>query len=329
MDIKKLKSQLPRFDLSRSSEPSDLDREYFDYYDINFSEQLEDLTHYFGKISVPLSADYNADGDVSVVAHYFKKEKAAGTCFVVHGFTDHVGIFAQLINYLLHRGLSVVAFDLPGHGLSDGKPLHVNDFADYGVVLDTVRAMLAPEVAKPMHLMGQSMGGAIIMDYLLTNQFHEDKTSFSKVMLLAPLVRPAGWRSIRLASLLLSPVLRSVKRKFTQSSNDAQFLEFQKNADPLQARRIPTSWVHAMIKWVQQFRQLNWSDQQLLIIQGKKDETIDFRHGASVLRDKFPKAKTIMINGAKHHLACEDEQHFQRVMNAADLYFERRRASRD
>ena len=160
MNVEQLKSQLPRLDLSRPGEASDLDREYFDYYDINFSEQLDDLTHYFGKMSVPLSADYNTEADVSVVVHYFKKEKAAGTCFVVHGFTDHVGIFAQLINYLLHRGLSVVAFDLPGHGLSDGKPLHINDFADYGTVLDRVRATLAPVVAKPMHIIGQSMGGA-------------------------------------------------------------------------------------------------------------------------------------------------------------------------
>lgn len=324
MNIQEIKNGLPELDLTSPHSPSPQEQEYLRYYDIDFSKQLDGVSHYFG--TVPCEQSKGAD--VPLMTHYFKREDAVATCLVVHGFTDHVGIFGQLIDYLLHRGCSVIAFDLPGHGLSGGEQVHINDFSDYQRALEKVLSSFKGAITSPLHLCGQSMGGAIVMDFLLSGQFVEREEKIEKVVLLAPLVRPAGWRSIRLANALLSPFLSSVKRTFTESSNDKEFLAFQRHRDPLQTRRLKTTWVKAMIRWVKYFGDLSWCDHPILVIQGLQDETVDFRYGLEVIRDKFPKSQVLRIKDARHHLACEDQVQFGRVMDAADLYFDRRKQPR-
>lgn len=306
-------------------EPSEAESEYLNYYDINFANQLDGVEHFYGYLTAPLGSGEN----IKIAVHYFRLATASKTTMVVHGFSDHVGLFGQLFDYLLHRGSSVVAFDLPGHGLSEGQPLHIDSFGDYNLVFRYVLAYFQKNIGGPLCLFGQSMGGAISMDYLLSQQFDLDEDPFEKVVLLAPLVRPVKWRQIRIAHTFLSPFIKSVTRQFNESSNDKHFLDFQKNKDPLQARRIPISWVTAMIQWVKRFRTLNWSDKPVMIIQGKADKVVDFKYGLKLLEEKFPKAKIMRLRDAKHHLVCEDEANFSKVIQAADMYFERRSKSRD
>ena len=320
-----VKHGLRPLDLSHPTHPSEKDTEYLAYYDIDFSKHSDHINHFFGVLPVGLSSGKK----INIAVHYFRPQTSTRTALVVHGFTDHVGLYGQLFDYLLHRGCGVLAFDLPGHGLSDGEQLHIDSFGDYSLVFQQVLAYTQKNIGGPLHLFSQSMGGAISMDYLLGQQFEVDGDPFDKVILLAPLVKPAGWFMIRLSYLILSPLVSSVKRKFTQSSNDAEFLDFQKNKDPLQARRIPVAWVSAMIRWVRRFRKLNWSEKPVMIIQGQKDKTVNFKYGLKMIKEKFPNAKVMRLTEARHHLVCEDEKNFSRVVHAADLFFERRSKSRD
>ena len=70
---------------------------------------------------------------------------------------DHVG------RYFAERGYAVSAFDLRGHGYSDGDRVLVGSFRehleDVDVFLDVARRR-SPEA--PMFLLGHSMGGAIV-----------------------------------------------------------------------------------------------------------------------------------------------------------------------
>lgn len=325
MNILQVREDLVPLNLSAPTEVTKSVTEYFDFYQINFSKTLDDVEHYFGTLQSPLTLG----GETAIVAHYFERKGAQRTCFIVHGFTDHVGIYRKLINYLLHRGCSVVCFDLPGHGLSDGEPLYVDDFSDYLLAFKMVIATFNGHLKMPWHLFGQSMGGAISMDYLLSSQFDDRSVHFEKVILLAPLVRPAGWRAIRYASFLLSPFLRRVSRRFTMSSTDDEFLRFQREDDVLQSKHIPTAWVKAMIRWVRRYKKLNWLDHPVLVIQGLRDETVDFQYGLPLLQQKFPKARVITIQDARHHLVCESDTLFERVTQAADIYFDRREKPRD
>lgn len=315
MNVNELRKNLKPLDISGVYEPSDSERGYFDFYDINFSKDLDRVTHHFG---------YIKSNDYRVACHYFENAGAERTCFVVHGYLDHAGLFRKVVNYLLHRGCNVVIFDFPGHGLSTGKRASIDSFGDYVLVLRQCLEFFYKKVPSPWHVVAQSMGGAVVMDYLLSQQYDEDTGPFDKVLLLAPLVRPAGWRFIKAAHWLSRGWLPSVRRKFTVNSHDRDFLRFVRTQDPFTEKRVPTKWVSALVNWERRFHELSWGENGVLIVQGDDDSTIDWRYNQKKIAEKFPKARFMPIKGARHHLAHESEEYFERVTQAADIYFERR-----
>ena len=166
------------------------------------------------------------------------------------------------------------------------------------------------------------------MDYLLSQQY-DDTGVFDKVLLLAPLVRPSGWLGVRLAHWALKGFVRSIKRNFKANSHDADFIAFMENEDPLQAKRIPVQWVTSMLQWEKRFQQLSWSEMEVLVVQGEGDATVDWKFNLECIRKKFPQMKQFRIKEARHHLAREDDYYFDRVIQAADIYFDRRKDLRD
>ena len=88
---------------------------------------------------------------------------------IVHGLKDHSARYAEFADRLAQHGYLVRAFDLKGHGSSDGRRVYVDDFDEYAADLDTFvkRARLE---GKPLFVLGHSMGGAISTDWVLTRK---------------------------------------------------------------------------------------------------------------------------------------------------------------
>src|SRR5207244_2707110 len=81
---------------------------------------------------------------------------------------DHSGHYAAAATELAERGYAVYAFDLRGHGLSEGHRVWIDSFEDYLDDLDVfVARVRARESDKPLFLFGHSMGGAIATLYTL------------------------------------------------------------------------------------------------------------------------------------------------------------------
>ena len=79
---------------------------------------------------------------------------ALAAVVVVHGFVEHSGRYAQLAEGLNRHGYSVHAFDLRGHGRSDGPRCFIRTFeqylADLDLFLQRVRAARAGQTAVPV-----------------------------------------------------------------------------------------------------------------------------------------------------------------------------------
>ena len=104
MNIEKLRSEIKPLDLSQPYIPSAEESDYLAFYCIDFQQSLEHVTQYFGHLpSIDLSGESQR-----IACHYFKNINAVRTCFIVHGYMDHTGLYGKLINYFLHRGCSVV-----------------------------------------------------------------------------------------------------------------------------------------------------------------------------------------------------------------------------
>lgn len=308
MNLDALKARIKLLDISCPPATSEAERDYFRHYGINFEERRDDTTHYFGHLDC---------GRFDLVVHYFALPHAENTCFIVHGYFDHSGLFGHVIEYCLARNMAVVIFDLPGHGLSAGEPGAIASFQDYQFALRSVLTFFDGKTPAHWLAIGQSTGAAILMDFILSG----GASAFEKAVLLAPLYQPVGWRSGKVLHTLAYPWLRKLKRKFLPNSHDTEFLAFLEQRDPLQARYLSLEWVAALRQWIKHFDGLPASSCAPLIVQGKRDGTVDWQRNLPVIRKKFPNASVFFLQEGFHHLANESIDIRRKMFAAMDLYF--------
>lgn len=238
---------------------------------------------------------------IALQAWWPKQPRA--TLVLLHGYYDHSGLYRHVIEWALGMGFAVLSFDLPGHGLSSGARASIGDFGEYQTVLQAVLAEAAAlQLPQPWHLCGQSTGGAILIDYLLTGAPSAD---IGETILLAPLVRPRAWAWSQLSYRVMRHFVSEIPRRFSVNSSDADFIDFVHHRDPLQPRSLPTAWVGALSQWVPRIEAAARSPRSPLIIQGEADMTVAWRHNLEVLQDKFAAPSILRLPDARHHLANE------------------------
>lgn len=126
---------------------------------------------------------------------YWYPETASQVVCVVHGHGEHSGRYLHVGEHLAAAGAAVLAMDLRGHGLSEGKRGHTPSYdhllSDVEELLKTARAEYTD---LPLVLMGHSMGGNIVANYVISMNTNE-LTAF---VLSAPWLRlafdPPAWK---------------------------------------------------------------------------------------------------------------------------------------
>ncbi|MEM1025084.1 MAG: lysophospholipase [Myxococcota bacterium] len=94
-------------------------------------------------------------------------EDPQGEVLLVHGYGEHSGRYAEVAESWTRRGLSVTAFDLRGHGRSEGPRGHVDRFEDYHRDLDAVSDFVRTQSEHRPFLFGHSMGGLLSLHFLV------------------------------------------------------------------------------------------------------------------------------------------------------------------
>lgn len=258
--------------------------------------------------------------DFTLVAHSWEQPGATSNLLVVHGYFDHSGLYGRLIENGLAQGCNVLAFDLPGHGLSSGDRGVIGEFREYG---DAIAAVMAASglPGLPWWVMAQSMGAAALIEYARGHHW-----PFQAAVLLAPLVRPAGWYGIVAAHRLIGRLVTSVRRDFAVNSSDADFLALVK-ADPLQSRRVPVAWISALRRWLGSLPRTGLGVGPALVIQGDNDRTVDWRYNLPVIERLFPGSRVERVPGGGHHLANESRALRDPYLQVVNTYVARKLAS--
>lgn len=304
-DRDRLLLELNRFSFSQHAFESSELKKYQDFYGMDFRQEIIGLEQRIGWIKCD---------DHHIVLQTFRPPEARATVFVFHGYFDHAGLYRHLIRHLLAEACAVVIYDLPGHGLSSGPRAVIDSFRHYQNVLSACLALCEPELPKPFHAIGQSTGGAVLIDRLL----HEESDTFDKVILLAPLIRPRSWVQVRLLHFVLSPFKTFLKRTFSRNSDDSQFLEFLKKKDPLQSKWLSVAWVGALKEWIPQIESSTGRERKLLVIQGRADFTVGWKNNIPVIRRLFSNVKVAWLETGRHHLVNESPQKRTQVFALID-----------
>jgi lysophospholipase len=113
-----------------------------------------------------------------------------GVCVLLHGQTEFIEKYVEVIGELQARGFTVATFDWPGQGgsyrmLADPLKAHIGNFRDY----DSALWLFLDEVVKPLSdsppvVLAHSMGGHIAL-----RAMHERPNAFKCAVLSAPMIR--------------------------------------------------------------------------------------------------------------------------------------------
>lgn len=106
----------------------------------------------------------------------------------LHGLGDHSGLYPTLADHFPARGVALYAFDLRGNGRSPGQRAYLRSWDEYrGDLQAFVARVRDSETDLPIFLMGNSLGGLVVLDYAL----HQPK-GLAGVIAAAPVLGDVG-----------------------------------------------------------------------------------------------------------------------------------------
>ncbi len=179
-------------------------------------------------------------GGVRVAYRFWEHPEPRGSVVCVHGLGEHSGRYQVLAEAVAPIGLDLYAIDMRGHGLTQGRRGHVDQFDDLLRDLDRLRRKAAGGVVgRPFFLVGHSLGGLVAGRY--AEAFAPD--GLQGICFVAPFVDvalevPAWKRRLGSAADRMAPELTmdnglDVDELFRRESDRSAYRD-----DPLVHRRI-------------------------------------------------------------------------------------------
>lgn len=160
----------------------------------NYAADMKNIVEpYLNKRRTDLTL-YTSDGAWLFTSRFqTDREKPYGTVMMVHGFTENIEKFREIIHGFLRNGWNVVMYDQRGHGrsyrdeeLESNAITHIEHFemyvSDFGLVYDHY---LKNAPGKRV-LFSHSMGGAVSALALESRRYDFDRAAFS-----SPMIAPA------------------------------------------------------------------------------------------------------------------------------------------
>ncbi len=121
------------------------------------------------KSEVLLTSDSN-----NLSGIYWQAENPIAATILVHGFGEHISRYDHVARHFVMENISVLGVDLIGHGYSTGKRGHINSIEDFYGCIDSMAKHTREEDEKlPLVLYGHSMGGNLVLNYLISNEQNE------------------------------------------------------------------------------------------------------------------------------------------------------------
>jgi len=199
-------------------------------------------------------------------------EKSRALLILIHGLGSHSDIFSNLVQKLVTFDYAVYGLDLRCHGRSSGQRGYINSWdefrEDLTIFLELIRTT---NNNLPIFLVGHSLGGLIVVDYIL-----DRPENISGAIALAPALGKVGVSPLKLK---LAKILDRICPRFflrtgidpAQYTRDKTLIEKYKQ-DPL-IHHVATARLTAECFRVQKkiLKQKNSLKIPLLVLHGGGD----------------------------------------------------------
>lgn len=222
------------------------------------------------------------------VQWWYPQDSPKAIVVIIHGSCEHGGRYEHLASYLVDHGYAVYAFDLRGHGKSEGERAFIPSFEalikDLESFLDFLKRQ---DSTKPIFLLGHSSGGCIALFFEIIHR----PTGVKGLILSATALKVKNGvgffsRLIAFVAGYLFPRLKLNRLDSRFFSHDQQAVSSYNN-DPLVYReRLLAGTVSGFLHSVNKIcTRLEKIDLPLLILHGAQDQTVDIA-GSKLLYNK-------------------------------------------
>ena len=233
-----------------------------------------------------------------------------GIICLVHGLGEHSGRYTLWADWLNQAGYGVLAYDLRGHGKSEGQRGHAKSFEDY--FLDT--ELLLTEAKDrypnmPIFLYGHSLGAIIVCSYVL------HRKPLIKGVVLSALSTKTALQEQK-GKILLAKLIGSVYPTFTMDSGlvpaticrDTQIVSAY-TSDPLVHHKVTAGFGNSSIT------EINWINSHasewtlpVLVMHGELDK-LGYAEGSREFASRIKGDCTLIIwEGLVHEVHNEPEK---------------------
>jgi alpha-beta hydrolase superfamily lysophospholipase len=169
-------------------------------------------------------------------------ENIKAVIILVHGLGEYIQRYSGWAELFKNEGFGFIGVDLPGHGRSQGRRGHIKNWALTGEMIDILLEKCSQTFpACPVYIYGHSLGGGIVLDYLLRKN-----PGVKGAIVTSPWLRLAF--EPPKSKIVIASVMKNLIPGFTQPSglnvnyisHDENVVERYKN-DPLVHGKISVS----------------------------------------------------------------------------------------
>ncbi len=198
-----------------------------------------------------------------------------GVICLIHGLGEHIGRYHHVADFFNQNSFALAGFDLPGHGLSEGRRGHIKSYiALQNTINQYLQRIKKQYPDTPIILWGHSMGGNLALNYVLQNP-----KGVSAAIVTSPWLRTMGppqgiLKTIVRLSAKIAPWLTMDNSLSSKDLSHDENISY--NQDPLVHSRISLRLLAAMIKkgqWA--LRNAHKLSVSLLLMHGSADKITD------------------------------------------------------
>jgi lysophospholipase len=248
------------------------------------------------------------DGTKLFARHYAASGPSKGKVLVNHGYGDHSGRYVGLLSALADAGFDALAYDMRGHGRSEGSRALILSFDEY--VDDCRAAHHALGGGAPVVVFGHSVGADVVTHFVARD------TSAARTLILgspyfgnALKVHPLKLALGHAVGRFLPKLALATGLTGAHASHDPNEIALY-DSDPLMNKNATTGWFVANEKAMAEAPSLLARiTVPLLVYHGEMDEVASFATAKAAFDRAGSKEKRFLpLPGMRHEPLHEIER---------------------
>lgn len=235
---------------------------------------------------------FPSDGVELFEQRWTPEGNATAAVLLVHGYAEHSERYVHVAQFLTDRGYAVEAYDLRGHGRSEGVRVFIRSVDEHLADLQNMLSRVRERHPRlPLFLLGHSMGGVIVTLFVIRTKPDVRGVVLSGPALSSKRKTPRFVQRLFLIIGRLFPRLPLGKLASADVSRDPDVVKAY-DADPLVYRKgMPAGTLAAMIRAGREIHAAmeDFAAAALLLLHGAEDNLTD-PEGS---RELFERASTV------------------------------------